>query len=119
MTTTSEPQGIAEMPEEPVSAGTSLRNDALRLAALDRQLIRALTETDYEAVADTVEEYLPLRKSLRTQVLELCDTRLGPWFEAAPPVRGARPTQAEAAPPAPMLSLDGAEAEPTTAPTSA
>lgn len=53
-----------------MSGDTSLQDDALQLAALDRQMVRAVIEENVEALARTLEGYLTLRKSLKTRLLD-------------------------------------------------
>jgi hypothetical protein len=47
-----------------------LEEDLLRLKELDRNVVRAVIETDFEALAAAVNEFLLLRKRLTTQMLE-------------------------------------------------
>jgi len=47
-----------------------LQDDALQLAELDRQLIRAVVEVDLEKFSSSFAAYQALRKSLRTRLLD-------------------------------------------------
>jgi len=49
---------------------TSLTDDALRLAELDRRVVRNLVEGDTEDLASALESYMTLRQSLRVRLLE-------------------------------------------------
>ena len=49
---------------------SSLRDDALQLAELDRRLIRALVEANTEEFGATLGEYLALRRSLKARLLD-------------------------------------------------
>jgi hypothetical protein len=47
-----------------------LEDDLLRIRKLDRDVIRAVIEADFEAIATAVNEFLPIRKRLTTLMLE-------------------------------------------------
>lgn len=52
------------------AADMSLQDDLLALAALDRRVIRAVIETDWEGVKAALTEYQLLRKNIRTRLLD-------------------------------------------------
>lgn len=47
-----------------------LEEDLLRLKELDRDVVRAIIETNFEALAPAVNEFLALRKRLTTQMID-------------------------------------------------
>lgn len=53
-----------------MSTDLSLRDDALRLAELDRQVVRALIESDTEEFSHALDAYADLRKNLKTRLLD-------------------------------------------------
>jgi hypothetical protein len=53
-----------------MSTGPSLQQDALRLAELDRKVVRAVLESDNEDLADALIAYVDLRKNLKTRLLD-------------------------------------------------
>ncbi len=48
----------------------SLQDDALRLVEFDQQVVRALLESDTEALGAALAAYMELRKSLKTRLLD-------------------------------------------------
>lgn len=48
----------------------SLQDDLLTLAALDRRVVRAVVESDWETLATVLNDYQALRKSIRTRSLD-------------------------------------------------
>ena len=53
-----------------MSVDMSLQDDALRLAELDRRLLRTVVEANVEEFRNTVAAYLTLRKSLKIRLLD-------------------------------------------------
>lgn len=53
-----------------MSTDTAMQDDALRLAELDRKVVRALLECDTEELGRTLGAYMELRKSLKTRLLD-------------------------------------------------
>lgn len=53
-----------------MSTDTSLQDDALRLAELDRKVVRALLESNTEELARVLGAYTELRKNLKTRLLD-------------------------------------------------
>lgn len=48
----------------------TLQSDALELADLDRRMVKAVVESDTDALADLVEKYADTRKRIKRQLLE-------------------------------------------------
>jgi hypothetical protein len=53
-----------------MSTDLSLRDDALRLAELDRKVVRAFIESDTEEFSRALDAYIDLRKNLKTRLLD-------------------------------------------------
>lgn len=49
---------------------TSIQEDALRLAALDRRLVRAAVEWNTEELSNALAEYQTLRKNIKVRLLD-------------------------------------------------
>ncbi len=56
--------------EVAMSAGTSLQDDALRLAELDRKVVRSLLEGDTDELGRALGAYMELRKVLKARLLD-------------------------------------------------
>jgi len=76
----------------------SFQDDLLTLAALDRQVVRAIIETNWETFISALKDYRSLRHSIRTRsldkpVLEIADADSAALFRKLLVVKDCRLTK--------------------------